>query len=258
MAWKTRHIKVPALNDSQHIGICIYSAVFTTIIVILSSFISNYFIFTYIAKSVCILASTTLTLLLLSLPKLKLVFRKIDCEDPITQSMGLKIESNTRRFITDDTKEMIYRLEIQNRVYKCEVAALDKEIARLEDLLHSSTTCSTKSSVNAITIAADCHLSVPNPSVSRASWPCTHGQLKMSGSTFRSENKLSYDLFEKIKCLGKLKKYFTSFSTLYSSNQQISECKEDVFKIVNDGKRKNTHLVQQFSNKCGNQQFPVS
>lgn len=49
--------------------------------------------------------------------------------------MGLKLECKTRRFVTDDTQELHFRIEIQNKVYKREVAALDKEIGRLERLL---------------------------------------------------------------------------------------------------------------------------
>lgn len=56
-------------------------------------------------------------------------------EDPVIQSMGLRLECKTRRFVTDETQELHFRIEIQNRVYKREVAALDKEIGRLEKLL---------------------------------------------------------------------------------------------------------------------------
>lgn len=56
-------------------------------------------------------------------------------DDPVIQSMGLKLECKTRRFVTDETQELHFRIEIQNKVYKREVAALDKEIGRLERLL---------------------------------------------------------------------------------------------------------------------------
>lgn len=49
--------------------------------------------------------------------------------------MGLRLECKTRRFVTDETQELHFRIEIQNKVYKREVAALDKEIGRLEKLL---------------------------------------------------------------------------------------------------------------------------
>lgn len=37
--------------------------------------------------------------------------------------------------MTDETQELHFRIEIQNKVYKREVAALDREIGRLEKLL---------------------------------------------------------------------------------------------------------------------------
>ncbi|KAJ8984969.1 hypothetical protein NQ317_007839, partial [Molorchus minor] len=191
MAWKTRHIKVPALNDSQYIGISVYSAVFSTIIVILSSFISNYVLITYLAKAISILASTTLTLFLLFLPKLKLVFRKMECEDPVMHSMGLKIESNTRRFIFDDPKEQISRLEIQNKVYRSEIAALDKEISRLEELLMSSR----KPSVSVIETPVDpYHSRVPTSVNERSSWPRAEGHVKRKRKGFSSDYKLDNNL----------------------------------------------------------------
>lgn len=50
------------------------------------------------------------------------------------------MEYNTRRFVIDDKRELQYRVEVQNRVYKKEIAALDAEIRRLERLLDSPTT----------------------------------------------------------------------------------------------------------------------
>lgn len=60
--------------------------------------------------------------------------------------MGLKLECNTRRFVTDDKRELQYRVEIQNKVYRREMAALDKEINRLERLLLDSNPNSNTSS----------------------------------------------------------------------------------------------------------------
>lgn len=139
MAWEGRHIKVQALNDSQHIGISVYSAFSSAIVVVLSSFLSEYPTFSYLATSCSILASTTITLFLLFLPKLKGVSGRVEGDDPIMQSMGLKYEYNTRRFVTNDTRELTYRVEVQNKVYKCELEALEAEIARLEQLLESPT-----------------------------------------------------------------------------------------------------------------------
>ena len=43
------------------------------------------------------------------------------------------------RFVTDDRRELYYRVEVQNRVYRREIAALDLEIGRLKwQLIESS------------------------------------------------------------------------------------------------------------------------
>jgi gamma-aminobutyric acid type B receptor len=70
-------------------------------------------------------------------------------EDPVIQSMGLKLECNTRRFVVDDRRELQYRVEVQNRVYRKEMANLDAEIAKLERLLEnrSSSTSSSQASM---------------------------------------------------------------------------------------------------------------
>lgn len=39
------------------------------------------------------------------------------------------------RFIVEDTKELLFRAEVQNRVYKRQIDAVDTEILRLENLL---------------------------------------------------------------------------------------------------------------------------
>lgn len=64
--------------------------------------------------------------------------------------MGLKIECNTRRFVMDDSKEIHYRVEVQNRVYKKEMAALDDEIRKLETLILEPQISSTSSSTTSM------------------------------------------------------------------------------------------------------------
>lgn len=134
MAWETRNVKIQALNDSQYIGICVYSAISSAVVVILSNFLSQNTIISYLATTSSILISTSITLFLLFLPKLRAVLGG-DKEDPIMESMGLKLESNTKRMVLDDPRESSHRVEIQNKVYRSEIEVLDKEIERLENLL---------------------------------------------------------------------------------------------------------------------------
>ncbi|ERL93353.1 hypothetical protein D910_10645 [Dendroctonus ponderosae] len=235
MAWKTRHVEIAALNDSQFIGICVYSAIFSTIIVIAFSFVTEYFVLSYVAKSASILASTTITLVLMLLPRLKSVFAQTDAELSLMESLGLKIQSNTRRFIYDDPKELLSRLEIQNKVYQSRLEFLDREIVRLEEILEHSHPSSNCSSINAIQVIPEIHvLKVP-----RASWPTWHNQ---PIKTFSSENRLNNERSgdRTTKFYGKIKKFFggsgkTSGEKLQlGSNPEISHlapCRETVGNI---------------------------
>lgn len=147
MAWETRHVKIPALNDSQYIGVSVYLVVITSaIVVVLANLISERVTLAFITISALILTSTTATLCLLFLPKLHDIWHKLP--DPVIHTMGLKMECNTRRFVTDDRRELQYRVEVQNRVYKKEVAALDAEIQKLERLLEQPPLSSTSSAVD--------------------------------------------------------------------------------------------------------------
>lgn len=40
---------------------------------------------------------------------------------PVVTTSGLRVEANTRRFEVDKKKELYYRTEVQNRVYKREL-----------------------------------------------------------------------------------------------------------------------------------------
>lgn len=79
------------------------------------------------------------------------ISQKDNQHDPVVHSMGLKIECNTRRFVMDDSREIHYRVEVQNRVYKKEMAALDAEIQKLEKMIlepHLSSTSSSTTSLS--------------------------------------------------------------------------------------------------------------
>ncbi|XP_055685134.1 gamma-aminobutyric acid type B receptor subunit 2 [Lutzomyia longipalpis] len=218
MAWETRHVKISALNDSQYIGVSVYSVVITSaIVVVLANLISERVTLAFITIAALILTSTTATLCLLFLPKLYDIWNHgDDVADPIGRSMGLKMEFNTRRFVMDDRRELQYRVEVQNRVYRKEVAALDAEIQKLEKLLES-TSSSTSSNIS-LSRHIKTELSIVNegatppkprtpsiggglpllllsvlpPVIPRASWPSAdHMQAPMRRSvTFSSQPQL--------------------------------------------------------------------
>uniref|UniRef100_A0A1I8QF15 Gamma-aminobutyric acid type B receptor subunit 2 n=1 Tax=Stomoxys calcitrans TaxID=35570 RepID=A0A1I8QF15_STOCA len=173
MAWETRHVKIPALNDSQYIGVSVYSVVITSgIVVVLANLISERVTLAFITITALILTSTTATLCLLFIPKLHDIWARNDVIDPVIHSMGLKMECNTRRFVLDDRRELQYRVEVQNRVYKKEIASLDAEIRKLERMLESGTASTTTSSTTSIflglkpevTITSDTSSHLPAPS----------------------------------------------------------------------------------------------
>lgn len=55
--------------------------------------------------------------------------------------------------MNDDRRELQYRVEIQNKVYRREVAALDLEIGRLEKQLMEMNSASCSSSVSSLMAA---------------------------------------------------------------------------------------------------------
>lgn len=80
MAWETRHVKIAALNDSQYIGVSVYSVVITSaIVVVLANLISERVTLAFITITALILTSTTATLCLLFIPKLHDIWARSKC-----------------------------------------------------------------------------------------------------------------------------------------------------------------------------------
>jgi len=70
MAWETRNVKIPALNDSRYIGMNVYNVVMMSVLVVtLSNILSHQPTLAYILESTFMLISTTITLCLLFVPK---------------------------------------------------------------------------------------------------------------------------------------------------------------------------------------------
>ncbi|CRK94045.1 CLUMA_CG007569, isoform A [Clunio marinus] len=183
----------------QYIGFSVYGAVITSVsVVVLANLLSEQVTLAFIIITSIILASTTATLCLVFLPKMNDIWKKGKHEDPVIQSMGLKLECNTRRFVTDERKELQYRVEVQNRVYRKEMASLDAEIAKLERMLENRSSSTSSSQISVlphikpeIVIEGDFSentkssrpsisgtlplllLSVLPPVIPRASWPNT-------------------------------------------------------------------------------------
>ncbi|XP_063376857.1 gamma-aminobutyric acid type B receptor subunit 2 [Cydia fagiglandana] len=221
MAWETRNVKISALNDSKYIGISVYSVVITsTSVVVIGTIISERATLAYITITSLILITTTSTLCLLFLPKIVAIRSSKTEDDPVIQSLGLRLECKTRRFVTDETQELHFRIEIQNKVYKREVAALDKEIGRLERLLaeplesvtssNASIALHKRTELNTVEEEDRCRsdperrtpsitgglpmllLSVLPPVIPRASWPSAEHCRGRNSVSFSSQPKLNY------------------------------------------------------------------
>lgn len=82
----------------------VYFVVITSgIVVVLANLISDRATLAFVTITALILCSTTVTLVLLFLPQLANILAG-ERADPVVQSFGLKIECNTRRFVTDDKR----------------------------------------------------------------------------------------------------------------------------------------------------------
>lgn len=90
MAWETRNVKIPALNDSQYIGVSVYSVVITSaIIVVLANFLAEKVTLAFVTITALILASTTATLSLLFLPKINDIWGKGKKTSCVILSIGI-------------------------------------------------------------------------------------------------------------------------------------------------------------------------
>ncbi|XP_072048873.1 gamma-aminobutyric acid type B receptor subunit 1-like [Amphiura filiformis] len=70
LAWETRKVSVPELNDSKYIGLAIYNvAIPTAIVGPLANFLGGMPALSYILNSSCIIFCTTVTSCLIFLPK---------------------------------------------------------------------------------------------------------------------------------------------------------------------------------------------
>lgn len=76
LAWETRHVSIPALNDSKHIGFSVYNVFITCIAgAAISLVLSDRKDLVFILLSFFIIFCTTATLCLVFVPKVRLVVR---------------------------------------------------------------------------------------------------------------------------------------------------------------------------------------
>ncbi|ELU13609.1 hypothetical protein CAPTEDRAFT_204050 [Capitella teleta] len=148
MAWETRNVQVPALNDSKYIGMNIYNVVLCSITAVsLAVLLKDRPSLSYAMVASLIMLSTTLLLLFLFMPKIYALAKRKD--DLVVTSAGLVTKASTRRFSSPeaDKQEEKRRAQIQNRVHKHQLFEINQEIERLERMLRMAESMSLEDSV---------------------------------------------------------------------------------------------------------------
>uniref|UniRef100_A0A915IDW6 G-protein coupled receptors family 3 profile domain-containing protein n=1 Tax=Romanomermis culicivorax TaxID=13658 RepID=A0A915IDW6_ROMCU len=126
LAWETRHVNVPALNDSKYIGASVYNVVvMCTLGVPISFVLRDHVNASYILISVFIVFCTTLTLGLVFIPKIVELVRnpKTDMNDRrFRRTMLASRHPSLRREISlnsiEDYRERLNHVERENSLWK--------------------------------------------------------------------------------------------------------------------------------------------
>lgn len=103
LAWETRNVTIPALNDSRYIGMSVYNVVVLSIIGAIEAIAldgSMYYKAPYAVSSLCLIVCTTATLLLVFVPKMYHFLTKD--ESLTTQAPGMHI-GQTRKGATSNS-----------------------------------------------------------------------------------------------------------------------------------------------------------
>ncbi|XP_078684540.1 uncharacterized protein LOC144918002 [Branchiostoma floridae x Branchiostoma belcheri] len=132
LAWETRKVRIMVMNDSRHIVLNIYNVVVMSVILVaISNLAAMGQTMAYVIMSSSVLSSTTLALCVLFVPKM-MALRRHPERDPIDEAAGLQMMGRSRRLTVTDEKEVLFRAEVLNRVFKQELRQLDSMIKKLE------------------------------------------------------------------------------------------------------------------------------
>lgn len=100
LAWETRNVTIPALNDSKYIGMSVYNVFVLAIIGVIVAIAldgSMYYEAPYAISSLCLIVCTTVTLLLVFVPKV--ISYYIRLINPISPLMGSKSKKKNLPYI---------------------------------------------------------------------------------------------------------------------------------------------------------------
>ncbi|CAH1790060.1 unnamed protein product [Owenia fusiformis] len=135
LAWETRKVKIPVLNDSQNIGICIYNVVVLSVIgVTLTMVLEAQPELQYAFTSCFIILGTSMTQGIIFVPKLLKLrqSRKAGSEDTEDEYTG-RNNGGTRTEVTaiEDKKAIELREELN--VTKAKLSAMEKMVKDLKN-----------------------------------------------------------------------------------------------------------------------------
>ncbi|KRX79938.1 Gamma-aminobutyric acid type B receptor subunit 2 [Trichinella sp. T6] len=130
LAWETRNVNVPALNDSKYIGMSVYNVVLVCGVGVAISFIlQDQINECYIIISMFIIFCTTITLALVFVPKIVELMQ--NHRDPTIHYPRAMMRSlyviNKNRMLNKDIREQILRQEKEKRILKRRLSAVRRE-----------------------------------------------------------------------------------------------------------------------------------
>ncbi|XP_022258577.1 gamma-aminobutyric acid type B receptor subunit 2-like, partial [Limulus polyphemus] len=126
LAWETRHVSIPALNDSKYVGMSVYNVVIMCVVGAAISFVlRDKQDAAFIIISVFIIFCSTTTLCLVFVPKLVDLRRNTDAGDKRARATMKPFKSSDRGF--DD--------EVHNRI-----KALENQVYRQKQILNEKST----------------------------------------------------------------------------------------------------------------------
>lgn len=131
LAWETRTVNIPALNDSQHIGMAVYNVVIACVVgtPVVTFVHDKRFEASFIVTAICILFSTTSTLCIVFVPKIAAPrkssqdgdYRLRTCTMSFVEARGGSIEdidgcSCSRKNTTSNEEELQRLRDLLNRL----------------------------------------------------------------------------------------------------------------------------------------------
>ena len=107
LAWETRNVTIPTLNDSKYIGMsAVYNVFVSSIIGSVASLTLEYYDASYAILFMCLIMSTSLTMLLVFAPKVRILWLETSHEWP-GENLSLQYQYSIRQTSDENIKETI-------------------------------------------------------------------------------------------------------------------------------------------------------